>query len=95
MISYLVILLLNYEVYMNYVRCNTCIYTFFLVQQRMLMSNVVAALTPSYWDVWVQVKSCIALHYLHCTRKYIYITTKQLMSLLLCYLNLMLNRTVI
>jgi len=35
---------------------------FFLVQQRTLMSNVVAALTPSPWDVWVEVKPCIALH---------------------------------
>jgi hypothetical protein len=30
-----------------------------LLQQRTLMSNVVAALTPSPWDVWVEVKSCI------------------------------------
>jgi hypothetical protein len=38
------------------------------LQQHMLMSNVVVALTPSPWDVWVPVKSCIAsLHsYLHC-----------------------------
>jgi hypothetical protein len=27
------------------------------------MSIVVAALTPSAWDVWVEVKSCIALHF--------------------------------
>jgi hypothetical protein len=35
------------------------------LQQRTLMSIVVAALTPSPWDVWVEVKSCIALHHLH------------------------------
>jgi hypothetical protein len=33
----------------------------------------VAALTPSSWDVRVEVKSCIALHHLHCAWKYIYI----------------------
>jgi hypothetical protein len=35
------------------------------------MSNVVAALTPSSWVMWVEAKS---LHHLHCTWKYIYIT---------------------
>ena len=63
-------------------------------------SNVVAARTPSSWDVWIEVKSCIALYQLHCIicialGSYIYIAMKQLMSLLLCYLNLMLNQTLI
>jgi hypothetical protein len=35
------------------------------LQQRTLMSNVIATLTPSSWDVWVEVKSCIALHHSH------------------------------
>ena len=43
------------------------------LQQRTLMSIVVAALTSSSWDVWVEVKSCIALHHLHCSWKlYLY-----------------------
>jgi hypothetical protein len=59
------------------------------LQQRTLMSNVVAALTPSPWDVWVEVKSCIALHLEVCLYFY------EARSLLLCDLNLMLNQTMI
>ena len=29
------------------------------------ISNVVVALTPFLWDMWVEVKSYIALHHLH------------------------------
>jgi len=37
------------------------------------MSIVVAALTSTFWDVWVEVKSYIALHHLHCSWKlYVY-----------------------
>ena len=35
------------------------------LQQRSFMSNVVATLTASPWDVWVEMKSCIALHHSH------------------------------
>ena len=65
------------------------------------MSNVVAALTPSPWDVWVEMKSCIALHcnqlHLHYEAQLNYevFDVEVLTFSLPCYLNLLLNQTVI